>query len=184
MDRPSAAKPASDMCRALRVCCGRCNGMSRFRAADIFDVKKHCGRQVIDFQPNALFLKDGVPRSVPTVPGSAGSANRHLGIVIWTAKAQTPCVDPGHTADGSADRDDFARADAFPCEQGRPALPARDLYGRPGQHVARHAQDPRWSTMSDAQGTAATRLLMADASLKDIATAMGWSIKHAAGRDR
>lgn len=32
----------------------------------------------------------------------------------------------------------------------------------------------------DARGTAATRLLMADASLKEIATAMGWSIKHAA----
>ncbi|MGY6705882.1 tyrosine-type recombinase/integrase [Roseinatronobacter sp.] len=31
----------------------------------------------------------------------------------------------------------------------------------------------------DARGTAATRLLMADASLKEIATAMGWSIKHA-----
>jgi len=32
----------------------------------------------------------------------------------------------------------------------------------------------------DARGTAATRLLMADASMKEIATAMGWSIKHAA----
>jgi integrase len=32
----------------------------------------------------------------------------------------------------------------------------------------------------DARGTAATRLLMADASLKEIATAMGWSLKHAA----
>lgn len=32
----------------------------------------------------------------------------------------------------------------------------------------------------DARGTAATRLLMADATLKEIATAMGWSIKHAA----
>lgn len=31
----------------------------------------------------------------------------------------------------------------------------------------------------DARGTAATRLLMADASLKEIATAMGWSLKHA-----
>lgn len=32
----------------------------------------------------------------------------------------------------------------------------------------------------DARGTAATRLLLADASLKEIATCMGWSIKHAA----
>lgn len=32
----------------------------------------------------------------------------------------------------------------------------------------------------DARGTAATRLLMADASLQEIATCMGWSIKHAA----
>lgn len=32
----------------------------------------------------------------------------------------------------------------------------------------------------DARGTAATRLLLADATLKEIATAMGWSIKHAA----
>lgn len=32
----------------------------------------------------------------------------------------------------------------------------------------------------DARGTAATRLLMADATLKEIATAMGWSLKHAA----
>ncbi|NPD16259.1 site-specific integrase [Xinfangfangia sp. D13-10-4-6] len=32
----------------------------------------------------------------------------------------------------------------------------------------------------DARGTAATRLLWADASLKEIATCMGWSIKHAA----
>lgn len=31
----------------------------------------------------------------------------------------------------------------------------------------------------DARGTAATRLLWADASLKEIATCMGWSIKHA-----
>lgn len=33
--------------------------------------------------------------------------------------------------------------------------------------------------LHDAKGTAATRLLMADASLKEIATAMGWSVKHA-----
>lgn len=32
----------------------------------------------------------------------------------------------------------------------------------------------------DARGTAATRLLWADASLKEIATCMGWSLKHAA----
>ncbi len=32
----------------------------------------------------------------------------------------------------------------------------------------------------DARGTAATRLLWADASLKEIATFMGWSLKHAA----
>lgn len=32
----------------------------------------------------------------------------------------------------------------------------------------------------DARGTAATRLLWADATLKEIATCMGWSIKHAA----
>lgn len=32
----------------------------------------------------------------------------------------------------------------------------------------------------DARGTAATRLLMADATLKEIATVMGWSLKHAA----
>lgn len=32
----------------------------------------------------------------------------------------------------------------------------------------------------DARGTAATRLLMADATMKEIATAMGWSLKHAA----
>lgn len=32
----------------------------------------------------------------------------------------------------------------------------------------------------DARGTAATRLLAADASLKEIATAMGWSLQHAA----
>jgi len=32
----------------------------------------------------------------------------------------------------------------------------------------------------DARGTAATRLLMADATLKEIATSMGWSIKQAA----
>lgn len=31
----------------------------------------------------------------------------------------------------------------------------------------------------DARGTAATRLLRADASIREIATAMGWSIKHA-----
>lgn len=32
----------------------------------------------------------------------------------------------------------------------------------------------------DARGTAATRLLMADATMKEIATVMGWSLKHAA----
>lgn len=32
----------------------------------------------------------------------------------------------------------------------------------------------------DARGTACTRLLMADATLKEIATVMGWSLKHAA----
>jgi integrase len=32
----------------------------------------------------------------------------------------------------------------------------------------------------DARGTAATRLLLADATLKEIATVMGWSLKHAA----
>ena len=49
----------------------------------------------------------------------------------------------------------------------------------------REAQIPPWidgreKTVSDTRGTAATRLLNADLSLRQIAVLMGWSVRYAA----
>jgi len=40
--------------------------------------------------------------------------------------------------------------------------------------------DGREKTLSDTRGTAATRLLNADLSLRQIAVLMGWSVRYAA----
>lgn len=101
-------------------------------------------------------------------------------IVIWTAKRKRLASIPVTRRMG-------ALIDATPADQ---TLFITNKAGQPYQHE-NYLGDAvsQWRDklklrdglrLYDARGTAATRLLMAYATLKEIATAMGWSIKHAA----
>lgn len=94
---------------------------------------------------------------------------------------EAACIDSSHTSHGAAliestpkEQAHFiVNKDGHPYEHenypGDAASQRRDRLGiRPELRLY------------DARGTAATRLLLADASLKEIATCMGWSIRHAA----
>lgn len=101
-------------------------------------------------------------------------------IVIWTQKRRRLASIP--VTDAMA-----ALIDAMPKDQDRLIVNKRGL---PYQHEnylgdavsewRDKAKLRRELRLYDARGTAATRLLEAGADLKEIATHMGWSIKHAA----
>ena len=100
-------------------------------------------------------------------------------IVIWTAKRKRLASIPVTRRMAQLIADTPAEQSHFIVNKGGAPYQHENYLGDAVSQWRDKLKIRNGLRLYDARGTAATRLLMADASLKEIATAMGWSIKHA-----
>lgn len=101
-------------------------------------------------------------------------------IVIWTAKRKRLASIPVTPRMAQLIAETPAGAATFIATKGGAPYQHEDYLGDAVSTWRDKLKIRAELRLYDARGTAATRLLMADATLKEIATAMGWSLKHAA----